>query len=150
MPCLSCNFYTQPCLLHLGTAQECTPRNTGCRPRFGNNQSGNLCTFQSRVHFGIDRVCIGSRLFWYQLLCLTFGTHLGTLNIIWTMRCCIGLIRIYCNPEDLQWVQMYCVGKFHRRVGVGRSHDSGCCVVQSHMHRNPLLLDCKICRRGNR
>ena len=58
MPCFSCNLYTQPCLLDLGIAQECTPRNTGCRPRFGNNQLGNLCTFQSRVHFETFRHCI--------------------------------------------------------------------------------------------
>ena len=100
-PCLQGNLYTQPCLFDLGTAQECTQRNKVCPPRFGNNQLGNFCTFQSRVHLEIDLVCNGNRLSKYRLICLTFGTHLDMLNIILTTRCCIALIHSYCIQEDL-------------------------------------------------
>jgi hypothetical protein len=61
-PCLQGTLCTQPHLLHLGTAREYTPRNTVRHRRSDNNQLGNRCTFQCRVHLGTFQRRILDRL----------------------------------------------------------------------------------------
>ena len=42
-----------------------------------------------------------------------------------------------------EWVQMYCVGMFHRKVAIYQSHGYHCYVALWHTYHIYVLLDCK-------